>query len=104
MKVQLLVNLKVRDGRIISAGSVFSDEVTPMPEFIEHCLNKGRAKIIDHRPSPLSSVKAEETKVVEAKLKEVKAPSLPDRKVTAAKKPIVQKKPIVLIKKGAKNG
>lgn len=47
MKVELLVNLKVGTGRIISAGSVFSDEEgAPIPEFVMRRLQRRQARII----------------------------------------------------------
>ena len=46
MKVELLVNLKIGSGRIISAGTVFSDEVEPIPDFIMNRLRRGMAKVI----------------------------------------------------------
>lgn len=52
MKVQLLVNLKVADGRVISAGTVFTDENGPLPEFILRRLRRGTAKVISNSPAP----------------------------------------------------
>jgi hypothetical protein len=46
MKVELLVNLKIGSGRIISAGSVFTDETAPIPEFILRRLKRGTAKVL----------------------------------------------------------
>jgi hypothetical protein len=47
MKVELLVNLKVSTGKIISAGSVFSDEEgAPIPEFVMRRLQRRQARII----------------------------------------------------------
>jgi hypothetical protein len=59
MKVELLVNLKVGDGRIVSAGSVFSDEKVPIPDFIMRRLKRGMARIISGSlptPSPVEEV------------------------------------------------
>jgi len=50
MKVQLLVNLKVADGRIIPAGTIFSDENGPLPEFIIRRIRRGAAKVISQDP------------------------------------------------------
>ena len=52
MKVELLVNLKLGDGRMISAGSVYSDKNTPIPDFIMRRLSRGMAKIVEYDPSP----------------------------------------------------
>jgi len=46
MKVELLVNLKIGSGRIISAGTVFSDEFEPIPVFIMNRRRRGMAKDI----------------------------------------------------------
>jgi len=49
MKVELLVNLKVSTGKIISAGTVFSDEGgTPIPEFVMRRLQRRQAKVLSY--------------------------------------------------------
>ena len=62
MKVELLVNLKVASGKIISAGTIFND---PIPEFIMKRVRRGMAKIIDQRPAPERAEPVIETPVVE---------------------------------------
>lgn len=62
MKVELLVNLKVASGKIISAGTIFTD---PIPEFIMKRVRRGMAKIIDQRPAPERAEPVIETPVVE---------------------------------------
>jgi len=75
MKVELLVNLKIASGRVLSAGTVFSDAVEPIPDFIMKRLARGMAKVIENTPVPgikpkatvISPVKEEEPiKVPEA--------------------------------------
>ena len=58
MKVELLVNLKVASGAIISAGSVYDDDNGPIPEFVLRRLRRGQAKIISKKsvPQPNNSV------------------------------------------------
>ena len=46
MKVELLVNLKIGSGRVVSAGSIFSDESEPIPDFILRRLKRGTARVI----------------------------------------------------------
>ena len=47
MKVELLVNLKVKSGKIFSVGSVFSDEEgVPIPESILRRVQKRQARIL----------------------------------------------------------
>ena len=46
MKVELLVNLKIASGKIISAGTIFSDEFEPIPDFVMKRLDRGKAKIV----------------------------------------------------------
>lgn len=58
MKVELLVNLKIASGKVISAGTVYSDEVVPIPDFIMRRLARGTAKIIDAKPSLISKAPA----------------------------------------------
>lgn len=53
MKVELLVNLKVASGKIISRGTIFTD---PIPEFIMKRVRRGMARIIDQRPTPERTV------------------------------------------------
>ena len=65
MKVELLVNLKIASGRVLSAGTVFSDAVEPIPDFIMKRLARGMAKVIENTPAPvikpvISPVKIEE--------------------------------------------
>lgn len=62
MKVELLVNLKVASGKIISAGTIFTD---PIPEFIMKRVRRGMAKIIDQRPAPERAEPVIETPVIE---------------------------------------
>ena len=53
MKVELLVNLKVGTGKIISAGSVYSDEEgTPIPEFVMRRLQRRQARIVPGSNKP----------------------------------------------------
>jgi len=52
MKVELLVNLKVASGRVLSKGTVFSDAVEPIPDFIMKRLARGMAKVIETSPAP----------------------------------------------------
>jgi hypothetical protein len=52
MKVELLVNLKVASGRVLSKGTVFSDAVEPIPDFIMKRLARGMAKVIEVTPAP----------------------------------------------------
>jgi hypothetical protein len=61
MKVELLVNLKVASGKIISAGTIFSDEKEPIPEFIVKRIRRGMARIIAQTPAP-SPVPVKEVK------------------------------------------
>jgi hypothetical protein len=85
MKVELLVSLKVGDGRIIAAGTVFSDKNTPIPEFVIRRLNRGMARIIEHDPlpPPIPSISKPE---VEKKIeKVVEAPKAPDKVIEAPK-------------------
>ena len=51
MKVELLINLKIASGKIISAGTIFSDEVEPIPEFVMNRLGRGKARIISGTPA-----------------------------------------------------
>ena len=55
-KVELLVNLKVSDGRIIEAGTIFTDEHVPIPDFVIRRLNRGMARILS-QSSPLPEMK-----------------------------------------------
>lgn len=60
MKVELLVNLKVGSGRVISAGSVFSDANAPIPDFIMRRLKRGQARVLPEvksLPTPPLEVK-----------------------------------------------
>ena len=51
MKVELLVNLKVKSGKIISAGSVFSDEEgVPIPESILRRVQRRQARVLPGIP------------------------------------------------------
>jgi hypothetical protein len=54
MKVELLVNLKVASGRVLSKGTVFSDAVEPIPDFIMKRLARGMAKVIETTPAPVA--------------------------------------------------
>ena len=73
MKVELLVNLKMADGRIISAGTIFSDENGPIPESIMRRVARRTAKIIDYStpPSIKKDPTAEVSKVTTASPKKV---------------------------------
>ncbi|MFA5394427.1 MAG: hypothetical protein WC346_00225 [Methanogenium sp.] len=78
MKVELLVNLKLGNGRIIPAGSVYSDENGPIPEFIFRRLKRGMAKVLDStvRPSRSSKTETESaSKPAVASTKETKSSS-----------------------------
>ena len=62
-KVELLVNLKVADGRIINAGTIFTDESGPIPDFVIRRLNRGMARILSQSsPLPETKVTKEEVK------------------------------------------
>ncbi len=62
MKVQLLVNLKIADGRVIPAGTIFTDENGPLPEFIIRRIRRGAAKVISQdSPSPPPAPKEPES-------------------------------------------
>jgi len=52
MKVELLVNLKIANGRVLSAGTIFTDKTESIPEFIMRRVPRKMARIIDSRPSP----------------------------------------------------
>lgn len=58
MKVVLDVNLKIGNGKIISAGSVYSDTNGPIPDFILRRLNRKQAHVIPDgaRPAPVPPV------------------------------------------------
>ena len=73
MKVELLVNLKIASGKILSRGTIFSDENGPIPEFIMKRIRRGMAKVIDTRPSPERVKPIAKAPVVEEP-KEEKAP------------------------------
>jgi hypothetical protein len=49
MKVELLVNLKVKSGQIISAGSIFSDENGPIPDFIMRRVGRKMARVLSDK-------------------------------------------------------
>jgi hypothetical protein len=55
MKVELLINLKIASGKILSVGTIFDDNDGPIPEFIMKRVRRGSAKIIDARPSSKES-------------------------------------------------
>ena len=61
MKVELLVNLKLGNGKVVSAGTVFSDENTPIPDFVMRRLRRKMARVIqfDPKPSPAEPLKSE---------------------------------------------
>lgn len=66
MKVELLVNLKLGDGRMISTGTVYSDKDAPIPEFIMRRVAKRQAKIIEQdrsAPTLAPAPKVEAAKV-----------------------------------------
>ncbi len=50
MKVELLVNLKLGNGRIIPSGTIFSDKEEPIPEFVLRRLRRGMAREIKDIP------------------------------------------------------
>ena len=58
MKVELLVNLKIASGKVISAGTIYSDENVPIPEFIMRRLERGTARVIDAKPSSIPKAPA----------------------------------------------
>jgi hypothetical protein len=101
MKVELLVNLKVSTGKIISAGSVFSDEEgVPIPEFVLRRLRRRQARVIPGSPKPV---------VPEKELPLTLLPKVKKGKETvvvpAANKPLLEKKtegkiPKIIGKKG----
>lgn len=82
MIVELLVNLKLSDGRMIAAGSVFSDKDAPIPDFVMRRLTRRQAKILEQ--NKFEAPKKEETKVVlpsKAKAVEVKVPKTEKKKI-----------------------
>jgi hypothetical protein len=56
MKVELLVNLKVASGSVISAGTIYTDEQGPIPEFILRRLRRGTARTLPEKAVPPSSI------------------------------------------------
>ncbi len=50
MKVELLVNLKISNGKIIPAGTIYTDDKEPIPEFIFRRLKRGMAREIKDIP------------------------------------------------------
>jgi hypothetical protein len=87
VKVELLVNLKVKDGRIIDAGTIYTDEHGPIPDFIIRRLNRGMARILSG--SVLPQVNTSEVKTQrEATTSPELQPSGPPPK--APKKPPVK--------------
>jgi hypothetical protein len=80
MKVELLVNLKIKSGQIIQAGTIFSDELVPIPESIMRRVNRGTAKIVSYSPSPIKK------EVVQEPVKE------PVVEKPKTKKPLLKKK------------
>jgi hypothetical protein len=86
MKVELLVNLKVNDGRIIPAGSIFSDESGPIPEFVYRRLRRGAARVISNKTPPPESV----PEVIKEEEVEVDKPV--EKKKAPRKKKIIVKK------------
>ena len=52
MNVELLVNLKVPDGRTIPSGAMFDDEHgQPIPDFVLRRLKRGMARVIASKTS-----------------------------------------------------
>ena len=98
MKVELLVNLKVSTGRIISAGSVFSDEEgTPIPEFVMRRLQRRQARIIPGSNKPVVPEKELPPTLLPKAKKEREAASVPVNKPmvgTKIPKKIIGKKGI----------
>jgi len=88
MKVELLVNLKIANGQIIQAGTIFSDEYGPIPASIMRRVARKTAKIVDSLPSP--NTKKEEEVILE--------------KVELTKEPPKSKRPLLKKKKGEDNG
>ena len=89
MKVELLVNLKVSTGKIISAGSVFSDEEgTPIPEFVMRRLQRRQARVIPGTPKPIVPEK------------ELPPSLLPKTKKTKEVEPVITNKPVAGKTKG----
>ena len=79
-KVELLVNLKVSDGRIINAGTIYTDEHGPIPDFVVRRLNRGMARILSQSsPSPAS--KPEIKKEREASTAPAPQPGAPPPKI-----------------------
>jgi len=56
MKVELLVNLKTALGKIVSRGTIFSDENNPIPDFIMNRMKRGMARIISAPAPSISEV------------------------------------------------
>ena len=86
MKVELLVNLKTASGRIVEAGTIFSDEENPIPPSILKRVTRGTARVISTTPSPVAKEKpvVQETKIAEKKESVIVKKEEPD-------KPIVKK-------------
>ncbi len=104
MKVELLTNLKLGDGRMIATGSVFSDKDAPIPDFIMRRLARRQARILEEKKSEVPTLKKEETEVVfEEKKSEAPTPKKEETEVvflskdkavetTASKAPKTEKK------------
>lgn len=86
MKVELLINLKLADGRIVNSGTIFSDEFVPIPASIMRRVNRGTARIVSS-PAP---IKKEVEQVIKTDVKPVVQDTIPGKPKT--KKPLLKKK------------
>lgn len=86
MKVELLVNLKVGTGKIISAGSVYSDEEgTPIPEFVMRRLQRRQARILPGSNKPAIVAQKVPSELLPKAKKEKAVSTFADRKAVAKK-------------------
>lgn len=85
MKVELLINLKIRSGQVVEAGTIFSDELVPIPESIMRRVQRGTARIV-HSPAPLKK------EVVQEQVKESAKEKAPVPEKPKTKKPLLKKK------------
>jgi len=85
MKVELLINLKIRSGQVVEAGTIFSDEHVPIPESIMRRVQRGTARIISSS-APLKK------EVVQEQVKEPVKKTAPVPEKTKTKKPLLKKK------------
>ena len=84
MKVKLLVNLKIATGRILSAGTIFSDEKEPIPEFILKRISRRQVQVIDPKPFV---PKLEEAEEIKGEIPESIAKVIKSKKILSKKEP-----------------